>query len=113
MSASLGSEIDPFNAGFGADAGWAFKNGYGFRFCLESHYQPDQQLDFRFGAKLRLHSLLSLHGGYNPSTKTFGLGLRFGMGSWEGFHAMRIHPALGSSSLQGLQWHRHLRNLSR
>jgi len=111
-SAAIESENDPFHAGLGADAGWALKNGYGFRLCVESHYLPNQSLDWRFGARLRLHSLLSLHAGYNPSAETFGLGLRFGMGSWEGFHAMRIHSELGSSSLQGLQWHRHLGNLS-
>jgi hypothetical protein len=61
--------------------------------------------EWRFGLGLRFHPLLSIHAGFSPRHQSAALGVRFGMGDWEGFSALRRHAALGGTSVQGLRWH--------
>jgi hypothetical protein len=95
-------------AGLGMDAGGDIGRDYAWRLCAEDFYSSAQEPEWRFGAALRLHSLLSIHGGWSPRTQTFALGLRFGIGGWKGFSALRRHAALGTTSIQGLHWRRAL-----
>lgn len=62
--------------------------------------------EWRFGLGLRFHPLLSIHAGFSPCHQTAALGVRFGMGDWEGFSALRRHAALGGTSIQGVRWSR-------
>lgn len=92
----------------GADIGTNFFGAYAWRFSVEEFYSTYRDVEYRFGAILRLHSLLSIHGGWSPQTETVALGIRFGMGNWEGFSALRRHSALGTTSIQGLHWRKNL-----
>src|SRR5690606_6315530 len=40
--------------------------------------------EWRFGFGLRFHPLLSIHAGFTPRHQSAALGVRFGMGDWEG-----------------------------
>jgi len=114
---SLGASVETspllqgreITGGFGADIGTNWIGGYAWRFSAEEFYSTYKDVEYRFGAILRLHSLLSIHGGWSPQTETFALGIRFGMGNWEGFSALRRHSALGTTSIQGLQWRKNLK----
>ncbi len=113
---SLGTSVETspllqgreITSGFGADVGSNFAGGYGWRISAEEFYSSYKDVEYRFGAILRLHSLLSIHSGWSPQTQTMALGIRFGMGNWEGFSALRRHSALGATSIQGLHWRKSL-----
>ncbi len=92
-----------FNTGIGADAGFTYA-GYAWRISAEEFYGSADGVQWRFGALVRLHSLLSVYGGWSPQGQTMALGIRFGMGGWDGFSALRRHMALGTTSIQGLKW---------
>jgi hypothetical protein len=99
-------------AGFGADAGSRFGNGHAWRIAVECFSDADREAkgwrrgEWRFGAGFRFHALLSVYAGLAPGRETAGLGVRFGMGDWEGYSALRRHAALGGTSIQGLRWRR-------
>jgi hypothetical protein len=97
---------DEFKSGCGGDVGGNFAEGYGLRLSAEGYYSTLDPLELRFGALLRLHSLLSVYSGWTPQAQTVALGIRFGMGNWEGFSALRRHAVLGTTPVQGLRWRR-------
>jgi hypothetical protein len=103
LDVAPGSRITFPAVAMGADAGWNFPRGAAFRLCGEAVAAP-QAWRWKFGAGLRLHAALSVYGGWAPESQTWAMGARFGMGGWEGFHALRRHAALGGTSLQGLRW---------
>jgi hypothetical protein len=104
-------------AGLGADAGMRFGRGYAWRVCIERFLgiadggtgENERQDEWRFGAGLQFHPLLSVQAGLAPRHLTAALGVRFGMGDWEGFSAVRRHAALGGTSIQGLRWRREVK----
>ena len=89
-------------AGLGVEGGSRFR-GIGWRLCVESVYARERW-ETRFGTGLQLHALLSLYAGWDRSRETAALGVRFGIGDWEAFSAMRRHAALGGTSVQGIRW---------
>ncbi len=91
-------------AGLGADCGTRLGKKYAWRISVERAYFSDAAAEFRFGFGLRLHAQLSVYGGFVPARETASLGVRFGMGGFEGFSALRRHTSLGSTSIQGIQW---------
>ena len=114
---SLGTSIETspllqgreITGGFGGDIGTTLGIGYAWRISAEEFYSTYKDVEYRFGMMLRLHSLLSIHGGWSPQAQTMALGIRFGMGNWEGFSAIRRHSALGTTSIQGLHWRKNLK----
>ncbi len=92
------------NNEFGADFGVNLKGAYALRFGIDQIYNLAEGMDWRFGAVLHLHALLSLYSGRSPRAQTIALSIRFGMGNWEGFSALRRHSVLGTTSIQGLHW---------
>jgi len=88
----------------GVDAGGTLYGAYAWRVCIENNYNVAEGMDWRYGATLQLHSLLSIYSGWSPRVQTMALGIRFGMGNWEGFSSIRRHLTLGTTSIQGLQW---------
>ncbi len=100
-----------WRAALGADAGNSpltpagGKGKFGWRINGEGHFDSREKTwKWRFGAWLHLHEALSVNGGWSPEAESFALGLRFGMGNWEGFHALRRHAFLGTTSVQGVRW---------
>jgi hypothetical protein len=105
-------ETSPFGetarAGLGVDAGSGFR-GTAWRVGAETVFArrgPRAGWKNRFAAGVHLHALLSVYAGWDPPRETAALGVRFGMGGWEGFSALRRHAALGGESVQGLRWRR-------
>lgn len=104
------SEITPvfqgheLNTGLGADIGSGLPGGYAWRLCAENLHGSIHGTEWRFGAALKLHDLLSVNGGWSPDNQTTALGIRFGFGNWEGFSALRRHAALGTTPVQGMHW---------
>lgn len=90
--------------GIGADFGTRLPGGHAWRIACERHFGPRGHRETRWGAGFRFHSLLSAYAGWAPRYHTFALGIRFGMGRWEGFSALRRHAALGGTSIQGIRW---------
>jgi hypothetical protein len=89
-------------AGIGADAGSGF-SGIAWRVGAEA-LREGARWETRFATGLHLHALLSLYAGWDPPRRTVALGVRFGIGDWEGHSAMRRHAALGGTSVQGIRW---------
>ncbi len=89
----LGADL---GAGLGPSGAWRLSYDRFFGFAAES----------RYGLGLRLHPLLSVHAGLAPARETASLGVRFGLGGWEGFSALRRHAALGGTPVQGVRWTR-------
>ena len=92
------------NTGIGVDVGGTVYKAYAWRFCAENNDNIAEGSTWRYGVSLQLHSMLSLYGGWSPAAQTMALGIRFGMGNWEGFSAIRRHVTLGTTSIQGLHW---------
>lgn len=109
---ALAEETFTFNGlvlglGYGADWGTRFAGGaYAWRFCVEGFSDSNSESLWRMGGEVDLHASLSLYGGWSPQLSTWALGARFGMGHWQGFHALRRHAALGSTSLESGRWTR-------
>ncbi len=98
---------DAMRAGAGAEGGFDFF-GVAWRLCAEAIYASEQsggEWAFRFATGLRLHPLLSIYAGLDPARETAALGVRFGIGDWEGFSAMRRHRSLGGTTVQGIRWY--------
>jgi hypothetical protein len=94
-------------AGAGADGGVRLA-GMAWRLCAEALYARAGERgrwETRFATGVRLHALLSVYAGWDPPREMAALGVRFGIGDWEGFSAMRRHASLGGSSLQGIRWY--------
>jgi hypothetical protein len=92
----------------GARSGKGSPSGSMVRASVEYFLAPGEagSVEWRFGFALRLHPVLSIHAGFSPRHQSAALGVRFGMGDWEGFSALRRHAALGGTSVQGLRWGR-------
>ena len=97
------------NNEIGFDFGGKIEKGYDWRVCAEALYNVAEGFDWRLGTSLQLHSLLSLYGGWSPAAQTLAFGIRFGMGNFEGFSALRRHTALGTTSIQGLGWRKEIK----
>lgn len=95
-------------AGFGGEGGGTLGaghgTGYAWRVSAEHFLQDRGPAESRYGFGLRFHPLLSAYAGFSPQRETAALGIRFGMGGFEGFSALRRHGSLGGTSIQGLQW---------
>jgi hypothetical protein len=92
--------------GFGADAGTRFGRGYAWRISAERFFASGGEGESRFGLGFQFHPSLSVYAGLAPRHESAALGVRFGMGGFEGYSALRRHSALGGTSIQGLRWTR-------
>ncbi len=99
LSAAHGSR-----SGLGMDVGGRLGPGSVWRVAAETHWRDDGFREDRFGAGVRLHPLLSVYVGFAPLHRSIGVGVRFGMGDWEGHSALRRHALLGGTSIQGIRW---------
>jgi hypothetical protein len=88
--------------GIGVDGGFRF-SGMAWRLGAEA-LRARARWETRFAAGVHPHALLALYLGWDPPRRTAALGVRFGIGGWEGFSAMRRHAALGGTSVQGIRW---------
>jgi hypothetical protein len=95
-----------FGTRLGARAGYAARTSVEYVVNLDDDTADERVKEWRFGAHLRFHALLSVYAGLAPRHQTVALGVRFGMGDWEGFSALRRHAALGGTSIQGVRWRR-------
>jgi len=91
----------PLPPSFGRRSAWRISAEYAHLFGVPSGFARGE---WRFGFGLRLHEMMGVYAGYAPQVQTMGLGVRFGLGGFEGYSAMRRHAALGGTTVQGVGW---------
>lgn len=100
--AAFGAAWEAGAFGLGADVGARLGAEGAWRISCDRLFGPGAET--RYGLRLRLHRLLSVHAGLVPARESASLGVRFGLGAWEGFSALRRHASLGGTPVHGLRW---------